>query len=129
MKISAVGVVSKNFMKSVKFYTILGFDFPEFVDGEDHLETITKKGDTRLMLDSHELAKKLLEGKEPKASNHSVFAIELESSSKVNELAEKLKSSGFKVTKEPWNAFWGQRYCVVSDPDGYMIDLFAQINN
>lgn len=25
----------------------------------------------------------------------------------------------------PWDAFWGQRYAVVHDPDGTPVDLFA----
>ena len=29
------------------------------------------------------------------------------------------------VVHEPWDAFWGQRYAVVSDPDDNTIDLFA----
>jgi len=26
-----------------------------------------------------------------------------------------------------WNAFWGQRYACVLDPDGNQIDLFASL--
>jgi uncharacterized glyoxalase superfamily protein PhnB len=29
--------------------------------------------------------------------------------------------------KEPWDAFWGQRYAAVGDPDGNLIDLFAPL--
>jgi hypothetical protein len=29
--------------------------------------------------------------------------------------------------KEPWDAFLGQRYAVVSDPDGNHVDLFAPL--
>lgn len=29
--------------------------------------------------------------------------------------------------KEPWDAFWGQRYCSVMDPDGNQIDIFANL--
>jgi catechol 2,3-dioxygenase-like lactoylglutathione lyase family enzyme len=29
--------------------------------------------------------------------------------------------------KEPWDAFWGQRYAVVADPDGNHVDLFAPL--
>ena len=29
--------------------------------------------------------------------------------------------------KEPWDAFWGQRYASVKDPDGNQIDLFAPL--
>ncbi|MEI6887310.1 MAG: VOC family protein [bacterium] len=31
------------------------------------------------------------------------------------------------MVKEPWDAFWGQRYCVVKDPGGNMIDLYAYL--
>lgn len=127
MKISAIGVVSKDFKKSVEFYEILGFKFPEYSDEEKHLEPITEKGDTRLMFDHYDLAKELLDGQEPNPSNHSTFAIEFPSAKEIDVIVEKLRSANFKIVKEPWDAFWGQRYCVVSDPDGYLIDLFAYL--
>jgi len=27
----------------------------------------------------------------------------------------------------PWDAFWGQRYAIVTDPDGNHISLFAPL--
>src|SRR6266545_1802609 len=30
--------------------------------------------------------------------------------------------NGYRIA---WDAFWGQRYAVVADPDGTLIDLFA----
>ena len=36
-----------------------------------------------------------------------------------------LMAAGVESHKEPWDAFWGQRYAVVKDPDGNHIDLFA----
>ena len=36
-----------------------------------------------------------------------------------------LTDAGFKAVKEPWEAFWGQRYAAVADPDGNQVDLFA----
>ncbi len=38
-----------------------------------------------------------------------------------------VRAAGFKVVKEPWDAFWGQRYAIVADPDGYLVDVFAWI--
>ena len=29
--------------------------------------------------------------------------------------------------KEPWDAYWGQRYASVKDPDGNQVDLFAPL--
>jgi uncharacterized glyoxalase superfamily protein PhnB len=45
----------------------------------------------------------------------------------VDEAFKKLTSAGFKAKKEPWDAFWGQRYASVIDPDGNAVDLFAPL--
>ena len=31
--------------------------------------------------------------------------------------------------KEPWDAFWGQRYAQVRDPDGNPVDLYAPLES
>ena len=38
-----------------------------------------------------------------------------------------LTGAGYESHKEPWDAFWGQRYAQVRDPDGHVIDLFAPL--
>jgi uncharacterized glyoxalase superfamily protein PhnB len=35
--------------------------------------------------------------------------------------------AGFDGEKEPWDAFWGQRYAQLRDPDGVGVDLFAAL--
>jgi uncharacterized glyoxalase superfamily protein PhnB len=32
---------------------------------------------------------------------------------------------GFTGFKPPWDAFWGQRYAILEDPDGNHVSLFA----
>ena len=44
----------------------------------------------------------------------------------VDELYGSLVGDGYEGHKEPWDAFWGQRYAVVKDPDGNPVDIFAQ---
>lgn len=66
-----------------------------------------------------------INGEVPKPGNTSSFAILCESVEELNTLATKIKDQGFTIVKEPWDAFWGQRYAVVEDPDGYLVDLFA----
>jgi catechol 2,3-dioxygenase-like lactoylglutathione lyase family enzyme len=36
-------------------------------------------------------------------------------------------AAGFEARKQPWDAFWGQRYAQVLDPDGNIVDLFAPL--
>lgn len=124
MKLNAVGVNAKNIEESVKFYTLLGFKFDEFAPGEDHVEAMQDSG-IKLMIDSFESVVGIL-GEEPRPSNHSSFALEFDTPMELNQIVEKLKEHGFKPFKEPWDAFWGQRYAIVQDPSGYLIDLYSQ---
>lgn len=123
-KIDAVGVTSSSLSKTIEFYTLLGFDFPNISDNEDHVEA-TNAG-IRLMIDSEALITDLL-GEAPRPANTSVFALLYDSPELVNATASHLQNNKFTIVKEPWDAFWGQRYCVVEDPDGYRIDLFARL--
>lgn len=126
MKIDAVSVSSSNLKKTVQFYTLLGFTFHNFKDDEDHLEPTTLDGSAKLMIDSEKMVRNII-GENPKPGNHSSFAIQYDSPSELNEVVEKLKEQNFIVVKEPWDAFWGQRYAIVQDPDGYKVDLYAAL--
>ena len=127
MKIDAVGVVSSNIKKTVEFYSLLGFKFGEIKENEDHVEALPISGSARLMIDSKKMATELI-GEEPRAGNNSAFAIQFDTPVEVDEVAKKVKEAGFKVIAEPWDAFWGQRYAVVMDPDGYKVDLYARLS-
>lgn len=126
MKIDAIPVKSKNFKETVKFYTLLGFNFPPFTDTDDHLEPITKDGEVRLMIDDPKLLKELT-GRDSQPPTHSSFAILCATPQEVDATVQTIKDNGYTIVKEPWDAFWGQRYAIVQDPDGYRIDLFASL--
>ena len=36
-------------------------------------------------------------------------------------------AAGFEGHLEPWDAFWGQRYATLRDPDGIGVDLYAAL--
>ena len=38
-----------------------------------------------------------------------------------------LTDAGYHGHLKPWDAFWGQRYAVLHDPDGNGVDLFAPL--
>jgi catechol 2,3-dioxygenase-like lactoylglutathione lyase family enzyme len=126
MRIDAVGVSSSNLKQTAAFYELLGFKFGEIKDGEDHIEPIIERGGMRLMIDSKELMTQLIHA-EPQPGNHSAFAILYDSPAEVNAVAQQVKLAGHTVVAEPWDAFWGQRYAIVQDPDGYRVDLFAAL--
>ncbi len=126
MKIDAISVTSSDVAKTISFYTLLGFIFPEHPAVEAHVEAITKPGEVRFMIDKKEIIAEIL-GYEPQPSNYSGFALLAASPEEVNTIAAAVAASGFTVVKEPWDAFWGQRYAILKDPDGYMVDIFADL--
>jgi uncharacterized glyoxalase superfamily protein PhnB len=127
LKLDAISITSVNFAKTVQFYSLLGFEFPAFTTEEKHIEPFTKNGEVRLMIDDAEFMKSMT-GIAPKPPTHSSFAMKCTNAEEVDACAASIKAAGFKVEKEPWNAFWGQRYAIVVDPDGYQVDLFAWMN-
>jgi uncharacterized glyoxalase superfamily protein PhnB len=47
--------------------------------------------------------------------------------SDVDATYDDLVGAGFEGHLPPWDAFWGQRYATVHDPDGNSVDLFASL--
>ncbi|MFT3840878.1 MAG: VOC family protein [Myxococcaceae bacterium] len=125
MSLDAIGVISGDLKKSVKFYGLLGIAL-KGAGGDDHLEGQTPSG-VRLMVDSVALIKSFNKKyKKPKGSGV-VLCFRQANAKAVDALYKKIVSAGFKSVHEPWDAFWGQRYACVSDPDGNQVDLFAQL--
>jgi uncharacterized glyoxalase superfamily protein PhnB len=122
--LNAIGIVSKDLGASVRFYRLLGVAFPE-PDG-DHVEATLPNG-LRLMLDTLKLIKELdKEWTEPKGRRMNL-AFECASPAEVDAVHAKVTKAGHRSKTAPWDAFWGQRYAQVEDPDGNVVDLFATL--
>ena len=48
-----------------------------------------------------------------------------DSPAEVDRVHAGLVQAGYQSIHEPFDAFWGQRYATVRDPDGNAVDLFA----
>lgn len=125
MRIDAIAVTARDIANSVGFYELLGFEFKYEAEAL-HVEAKRREGEPRLMIDSAKLAEELI-GVPPKAANHSSFALLCANPGEVDAIAKQIEEAGHQIVKAPWDAFWGQRYAVIADPDGYQIDLFAEL--
>lgn len=123
MMLAAIGIVAHDLSRSVAFYRLLGLDFPDPRE-QDHLEARTASG-LRVMLDSEELIRKLVPGWTRQAGTGLALAFECASPAEVDATFRAVLAGGHRAKAEPWDAFWGQRYACVLDPDGNQIDLFA----
>jgi uncharacterized glyoxalase superfamily protein PhnB len=122
--LAAIGIVTRDMKEAVRFYRLLGVDVPDAVD--DHLDATLPSG-IRLMFDTLELAKQLdPDWVEPKGHRMGL-AFECSSPSDVDATHARIMKAGFRSKKGPWDAFWGQRYAQVIDPDDNVVDLFAQL--
>ncbi len=126
MKLTAVSVTSRDMQASIAFYELLGFRFALDQAGEPHVEPLTAEGAVRLMIDTKELIQGIL-ATEPRPATHATFALEYDSPHAVDQTVDSVREHGHTIVKAPWDAFWGQRYAVVADPDGYLIDLYAAL--
>lgn len=126
MGFDAVGIISKNLSRTKEFYELLGLQFQE-VGGPEHIEATTKSG-VRIMVDSQDLIKKINPSWKEANGSNIVLCFKFDSKEEVDTYHAKLSTAGFKSVKEPWDAFWGQRYSSTLDPDNNQIDLFADLN-
>lgn len=125
--LAAIGIVSGDIAESCRFYRALGVDVAEPGEGDDHFEATLPNG-LRLMWDTEELIRKLdPEWQRPGEGHALALAFECASAADVDETYAKVVGDGFTGKTEPFDAFWGQRYATVDDPDGNSVDLFASL--
>ena len=79
------------------------------------------------MWDSVELMQQLDPEREEPSGQRMALAFECESADDVNATYARLVEAGYEGKKAPYDAFWGQRYANVADPDGNVVDLFAAL--
>ena len=124
-QLSAIGIVASDMGSSIRFYRLIGLDVPETPD-EDHVDTFLPNG-VRFMLDTEETMRSFRPDWSRATGNQIAIAFECGSAAEVDEVYGRVVAAGYHGEKEPWDAFWGQRYAQVQDPDGVGVDLFAAL--
>jgi uncharacterized glyoxalase superfamily protein PhnB len=123
MSFDAIGLISEDCEKAVRFYRLLGVEFVRAGEHE-HYEAKTSTG-LRLLLDSVALIRSFEPDFEKVRGTGVALCFKQSSREKVDETYAAITGAGFAGKKAPWDAFWGQRYACVLDPDGNQVDLFA----
>lgn len=124
VQIDAVGLTVKDMAKSLRFYRLLGLDIPEGQEKESHAECISPNG-WRVMWDTEELIRGIDPDWTEPTGQRITLGFKCDTKEEVDQKYAELISEGYEGYKEPWDAFWGQRYAVILDPDGNKVDLFC----
>lgn len=125
-KLDMIGIVCRSISDSLRFYALLGVDVPEAPAGEPYVET-TLPGGIRLSWNDLEMAKQIDEGWVEPVGQRMGLAFLCDGPADVDRRYAEITAAGFAGHREPWDAFWGQRYAQVVDPDGNVVDLFAPL--
>jgi catechol 2,3-dioxygenase-like lactoylglutathione lyase family enzyme len=126
-RLDVFGIVVSDMARSVAFYRRLGLEFPDGAESEPHVEAQLGAG-IRYALDTEDVIRSFdPEWKRPTEGHLTGGAFRCDSPEEVDRLYSELLAAGGSAYKEPWNAFWGQRYAELRDPDGTVIDLYAAL--
>ncbi|MCB8977831.1 MAG: VOC family protein [Ardenticatenaceae bacterium] len=125
-KLDLFGLVVKDMATSLNFYRLLGMEIPAEMDSEGHVEVMLPGG-LRLAWDSLDVIMSFSDEWETPAGHRIGLAFLCDSPAEVDRLYEAVIAAGYEGHKRPWDAFWGQRYAQVKDPDDNVVDLFAPL--
>jgi catechol 2,3-dioxygenase-like lactoylglutathione lyase family enzyme len=122
---SSIGLVVADLAASAAFYRRLGLTVDETAG--EHAECVLPGG-IRLTLDTEKAIMSFTPGwARPTGSPRVSLGFALSRPSDVDDRYAELVRAGATAGREPWDAFWGQRYASVHDPDGNEIDLYADL--
>jgi catechol 2,3-dioxygenase-like lactoylglutathione lyase family enzyme len=123
--VNLVGLVVADMPRSLAFYRALGLDLPADADDAPHTE-VTLPGGLRLAWDTVEVIRSFDPAWQPPTGGHRAsLAFRCDSPADVDATYRRMVDAGHAGHLPPWDAFWGQRYAVLVDPDGTAVDLFA----
>lgn len=124
-RLDAIGLVVADMPRSLAFYRRLGLELPPDADAQGHVET-TLPGGLRLLWDTVEIVRSFdADWEAPSGGHRAALAFRCDSPADVDATYAELVAAGADGHNEPWDAYWGQRYATVLDPDGNAVDLFS----
>jgi catechol 2,3-dioxygenase-like lactoylglutathione lyase family enzyme len=130
ISLDQVNLIVRDVEASRAFYTLLGLDFGDERDpvwAAHHVSAL--HGDATpldLDLDSTSFAAQWNEGW-PGGSG-AVLGFKVDTRAEVDALVAALAAEGVPVQQDPYDAFWGARYAVVSDPDGNAVGIMSPVD-
>jgi catechol 2,3-dioxygenase-like lactoylglutathione lyase family enzyme len=123
-----IGIAVADMPKALAFYRLLGLDIPSDADSQPHVEA-TLPGGLRLAWDTEETMRSFDPGwQRGTGSSPFELAFACDDPADVDAQHAALVAAGYESHKAPWDAFWGQRYAIIRDPDGNSVSLFAPLS-
>ena len=115
-----VNLVVSDLERSKTFYGRLGWQFDAMGD-----QALIAEAPGGLLVSLHlrEFAQTWNEGYDGGTGGATVFDVFLPDRESVDRLHAEFVTAGSRSRQTPVDAFWGPRYAIVEDPDGYLLGL------
>jgi len=125
--LDVIGLVCNDLPATLAFYRRVGLDIPPAADSEPHVE-VTLPGGLRLCFDPVSTIHSFDPSwTAPTGSHRAGLAFRCAGPAEVDATYADLTAAGYHGHLTPFDAFWGQRYATVHDPDGTPVDLYAPL--
>ena len=128
IRLDQINLIVGDVPASRAFYSRLGLDFGDADDpvwSNHHVSNLRAGAGAAIDvdLDSQSFAGRWNHGRP--GGPGAVLGFKVDTRAEVDDLVAALKAEGVPVQQEPYDAFWGARYAVVSDPDGNGVGIMS----
>lgn len=121
-----IDIVVADMGAALAFYRKLGLAVPEGLEGEPQVQIATPGGATPGFV-TEAMMKEVNPFWVQPIGQRVTFSCRCDTPEEVDETYARVTAAGYDGRQAPWDAFWGQRYAMLSDADGNRVDLFAAI--
>ncbi len=126
MQPDMIGIVVADMGEALGFYRRLGLEIAEGQEQEPYVEVTTPNG-YRISWNALSMVKQIEQEWVEPIGHRMELAFRCDSPAEVDAVHASIAAAGYRSHREPWDAFWGQRYAIVEDPDGNRVSLFAPL--
>lgn len=113
---------------AVRFYRALGVDLPDTpAPWDQHHRSARSDDGIDFDIDSNTFASMWNHGR-PRGQTGVVLGFRVTSRDEVDRIYQRVTGMGYGGQQEPYDAFWGARYAIVTDPDGNAVGIMSPID-
>ena len=125
-KLQTIGVIVKNMSKALDFYRTMGFDIPTDKSEESNYDLELPNG-LHLGFLTEATAKQNDPNYQELGGQSLNLQFMVDKPEEVDEIYNNLIAAGYESNSAPWDAFWGQRFARVIDPDNRIVNIYASL--
>ena len=127
IQLDTIGIVVKDMGKALAFYRALGLAIPAGQDDEANVEFTDANNGITFGFLTEETARQADEARIEPIGQTMNLQFKCDSPAEVDTVHARLIAAGYGDYQAPWDAFWGQRFARIKDPDENIVNIFAAL--